>query len=136
MEMRDCKFGWWKEKGERGRGGGRGRGEVGTGRGEGDSQPSSHEMMRKEVKMLESVENEGPEGLRVKGEQVRMEVSGWGCRGGGLCAHWLRLVCRRVAGAQGPGHVHEASHSDPLCGGTRSWGQTLCHHGEAGQAEL
>lgn len=68
--MRDCKLGWWEEKrGKGGRGGGR----------EEDSQPSGHEMMLKEVMLLESVENEGPEGLWVKVERLGM----WGCLGAG-----------------------------------------------------
>lgn len=86
MEMRDCKFGWWKERGEGGKekGGLEKRGSGGgTGGGEGDSKPSGHEMMLKEVKLLESVENEGPEGLRVKVERVGVGVSGCcGARGG------------------------------------------------------
>lgn len=70
-----------------------------AGGGKGDSKPFGHEMMLKEVKLLESVENEGPEGLRVKVERVRVGdwghwgvgVSGWGCWGdasgpAGLCA--------------------------------------------------
>lgn len=60
---------------------------MGGRRGEEDSQPSGHEMMLKEVMLLESVENEGPEGLWVKVERVgmagcrRLGGSGWG----GLC---------------------------------------------------
>lgn len=69
---------------------GRGEGEGGGRRGEEDSQPSGHEMMLKEVMLLESVENEGPEGLWVKVERVGMS----GCRGAGagvggrLSARW------------------------------------------------
>lgn len=86
MEMRDCKLGWWEERGEGGEGEGGGR------RGEEDSQSSGHEMMLKEVMLLESVENEGPEGLWVKVERVGMS----GCRGlggsGGAALCPLALV--------------------------------------------
>lgn len=68
---------------------GEGAGGGVAGGGEGDSKPFGHEMMLKEVKLLESVENEGPKGWWVKVERVG--VGEWGRWGVGMsdCECWV-----------------------------------------------
>lgn len=82
-------------------------------------------MMLKEVMLLESVENAGPEGLWVKVERVGMS----GCRGTGVGSGWaalcpLVLVLSPSAAVwvlpegAGPGvWLCPEGHSDPAMGG-------------------